>query len=185
MDVGDEESGLVEQVDQALVGEEADVGRIEQPRRLIVKPTLEQRQAQIDVGDVRDREHHGPLRRQFAHGGTQHRQRFEQVLEHVAGQHGIERPGDGVEHGWVVEVADDREVGDLLQIVGHRRVDLDRRDVVAALAQGACHVAGRGAELEHSVVFTREQDEGGVRVVRLGDVDRCFVAAAHAFSGDR
>src|SRR5206468_5305137 len=91
--LGDQVAGALEQVLDALAGEEAQVALVEQALLAVAEGAAEQREANARMRDVRDRgDHDAVLGNQRAHA-LQEGSRVAQVLEHVGEDDGVEALG--------------------------------------------------------------------------------------------
>ncbi len=132
-DLDREQTGITEQLLSRCSREEAQMRSVEQTPVAVLESTLEEREANVDVRDIRERGDDVPVWLDQLREGPHRRQRITKVLEDVAQQHDVE---DLVfEFGHVVvdvEVGDQHLVSVLLGRARRARVDLDARHLAAA-----------------------------------------------------
>ena len=132
-DLDGQQTCVTEQLLARCSREEAQVRPVEQTPLAVLEPTLEEREANVDVRDIRERGDDVPVRLDQLREGPHRRQRITKVLEDVTQQHHVE---DLVfEFGHVVvdvEVGDEHLASVLLGRAGGARVDLDARHLASA-----------------------------------------------------
>jgi hypothetical protein len=184
--LGDEaQAGGHDELARAGAGEEAQVGAVEQAVVGVGEAAPEQRPAAGPVGDVRDADDGPPARPQERGEERERRPRVAQVLEHVAGDDGVEGRADG-ERGPAAR---------RLDVAGHhlragpagpgRRggggVGLDSDDRAAARGELGREVARGAADVEHARTRRHRVDEQPVRGREaVGGDERRVRAGAHS-----
>jgi hypothetical protein len=175
--LGQFEVGFVERPFEGLPGEEAQVGRVEQPPVAVLEAAGEKGQADAAVGDVGDRDDEAPALFEEGAQAAQRAQRVFQVLDHVGRDDRVEAVitelGLEVEP---IQVADDHPLTDFSGTNGHAWVELDPDNVAAAIDEGTRHVAGSRAQLQHPRARLDEVDDVGVDIAGV-EVDRLEVVA--------
>ena len=137
--------------DHVALGEEAQVGAVEDAR-VVARPALHEQVGEDDhVGHVGQGDDHDAARPQAREGAGQHRLGLGEVLEHVAGEDGVEelvaelrRARSARSHSH-----DGVEAGARLRRGARVELDADHLAGAGALEQGAV-VPAAAAQVEHA-----------------------------------
>ena len=165
--------------------EEPQVGAVEETRGGVGPPTLQQREPERAVGDVRDRADHATLVGQQRQRVAQHAGGVGEVLEDVTEHEDVEGPAlEVVGERRVVEVGDDQLLEERPRLLGGLEVVVDAPDPAASGPEGASEDAPGAAHVEDPDAGADELDRlrlAAVAVRRVEWVD-VGVVAGHIVS---
>ena len=159
--------------------------KMPEPRRGHV--LQQQLREHVDVGDVGQREDDGAARAQSRDRPGEHVLGVEEVLEHVAGEDGVEGLVAQVRGVELREVALDDAVEPLARLPRRAGVELDAHDFArAGLLEHRAVVPAAAAEVEHAQsarVDQLQKGRLGVAEVAGGHVHRRIIPRARAGPG--
>ncbi len=159
-------------LEQGLVGEEPEVGAVQQSHRPVPEATVEQGQAHVGMGHVGYRRDDEAGRAEQGRGPTHDAGRILDVLEDVPEHDGVEGvAGQLLPGGAVLHVAHDHPVGVVTGAPGGVGVELDPDDRAPAGGERSGHMTAGAPHLQNSPVPPHHADGRRVGVVGAFGVD--------------